>query len=138
LTLYFAYGANMDPVHMAKECPGAIRIGPATLAGYRFGIARAGYGTVRPDPGSMIRGVLWQLPAGDEAALDRFEGVPEGLYYKSTLRVSGPDGIQEAMLYRATDPAPGKPAAGYLERVIEVAESLEFPPGYIEDLRASG
>ena len=136
MTLYFSYGANMDPVHMAKECPGAVRIGPATLPGYRFGIAHAGYGTARPDPGSVIRGVLWQLTPSDEAALDRFEGVPDGLYYKSLLVVSGAAGEQDAMLYRAADPATGTPVAGYLERIVEVAESLRFPSEYVEELRA--
>lgn len=135
MTLYFSYGANMDPVHMAKECPGATRIGPAILPGHRFGIARAGYGTARPDPDSIIRGVLWRLTPGDEAALDRFEGVPEGLYYKSSLPVSGEDGEYDAMLYRASDPAPGSPVPGYLERIVEVAESLEFPADYIGELR---
>lgn len=136
MTLYFSYGANMDPVHMEKECPGATRIGPAILSGYRFGIAHAGYGTARPDPDAVIRGVLWRLTPGDEAALDRFEGVPEGLYYKSSLAVSGVEGDCDAMLYRASDPAPGTPVAGYLERIVEVAESLQFPPDYIGELRA--
>ena len=136
MTRYFSYGANMDPVHMARECPGAVRVGPAILQGYRFGIARAGYGTARPEPGSLIRGVLWRLTPSDEAALDRFEGVPEGLYYKSVLTVTGEDGDQDAMLYRASDPARGRPVPGYLERIVEVSESLQFPPEYIEELRA--
>jgi hypothetical protein len=126
----------MDPIHMAKECPSATRVGPAILKGYRFGIAHAGYGTARPDQSSVIRGILWQLTPEDEAALDRFEGVPEGLYYKSTLAVAGADGEHPAMLYRASDPAPGSPVPGYLERIVEVAESLGFPPDYIEELRA--
>lgn len=121
---------------MAKECPGATRIGPAILHGYRFGIAHAGYGTARPDADSIIRGVLWRLTPEDEAALDRFEGVPEGLYYKSTLGVRGREGEQEAMLYRASDPAPGTPVAGYLERIVEVTKSLGFPSIYVEELRA--
>ena len=73
--------------------------------------------------------------ASDEAALDKFEGVPEGLYYKSTLTVSGADGEKSAMLYRASNPAPGTPVPGYLERIIEVADSLDFPATYLEDLR---
>lgn len=121
---------------MAKECPGATRIGPAILKGYRFGIAHAGYGTARPDRGSVIRGILWRLTPGDEAALDRFEGVPAGLYYKNTLAVAGADGEHPAMLYRASDPAPGTPVPGYLERIVEVAETLRFPPDYVEELRA--
>lgn len=138
MTLYFSYGANMDPVHMARECPGATRVGPAILKGYRFGIARAGYGTARPDQQSVIRGVLWRLTSSDEAGLDRFEGVPEGLYYKSSLRVAGENGEQSAMLYRASDPAPGSPVPGYLERIVEVAQSLEFPSDYVEELRKLG
>ena len=58
MTLYFAYGANMDPVHMAERCPAAQHLGVASLPGHRFGIAAGGYGTVRPDSGMAVRGVL--------------------------------------------------------------------------------
>ncbi len=137
MTRYFAYGANMDPVHMAKQCPGARRTGPAQLQDHRFGIAAGGFGTAVPAPGSTVRGVLWILTREHEAALDVFEGVADAFYYKSSLEVISPEGERTpAMLYRASDPRPGVPAPGYLERIIEVAESEEFPPAYLAELRA--
>ena len=47
VTLYFAYGANMERAAMAKRCPGAQPLGPALLRGWRYVIAQ-GYGSVAP------------------------------------------------------------------------------------------
>lgn len=139
MTSYFAYGANMDPVHMAERCPQATRLGVALLAGRSFRIAAAGYGDAPLVAGGELRGVLWELSPSDESALDGFEGVPDGLYRKERAAVRDSAGRQvDAMLYRAADPAPGRPVPGYLERIIEVAEDLGFPAGYVESLRGSG
>jgi len=127
----------MDPVHMAAYCPGAARLGGATLLAHRFGIAADGYATARPDRGRHILGVLWRLTPADEMALDAFEGVPQGLRRKDQVSVRADDGaLVAAMIYRATDDAPGRPAPGYLERVIEVAELLGFPASYRGELVA--
>jgi hypothetical protein len=137
VTLYFAYGANMDPVQMAQRCPGARQLGVAVLGGHAFRIGKAGYGTALPDAGEVVHGVLWMLTPDDEAALDRFEGVGDGLYTRRRVPVLKPDGeVTEAMIYCAADPAPGTPVPGYLERIAEVAESLGFPPGYIAGLES--
>ncbi len=77
-TTYFAYGANMDPVHMTAHCPGAVRLGPAILPDHAFGIAAGHYGTVRARAGSVVHGVLWRLAPADEVALDEFEGTQKG------------------------------------------------------------
>jgi len=112
MTRYFAYGANMDPVHMAERCPQAIRLGPARLQGRAFKIAAKGYGDAQPAAGSELLGVLWELSPSDEAALDAFEGVPEGAYYKEAAVVLAHGGRQ-------------------------VAEQLDFPAGYLERLRGT-
>lgn len=136
MTIYFSYGANMDPVHMVEHCPGAVRLGPAVLPGHGFGIAAGHYSTVRPSAGSAVHGVLWELPPDDEAALDRFEGIGKGFYRKDTARVEAGDGSTvTAMIYRPVDDAPGIAAQSYLERIIEVAEGLGFPEEYLETLR---
>jgi hypothetical protein len=126
----------MDPVHMAERCPGAIARGPALLRGYALHIAAKGYGTVLPALDGVIYGVLWELQPADVAALDIYEGVPEGLYRQDSVTVEPVDGGERrAMLYRATDAAPGSAVPGYLERIIEVAEALEFPRSYLAELR---
>ena len=137
MTRYFAYGANMDALQMEERCPGARQVDTeAMLPNHRFRIAAAGYGTVVPEPLNVVFGVLWELEPADEAALDRFEGVPEGLYQKGSAMVLQSDGTRtEAMLYRATDSGPGFPAPGYLENILLVAESLNFPESYTGELR---
>ncbi len=132
---YFAYGANLDRAHMAECCPGAVPRGPAVLPGYRLRIARAGYATVEPEEGARVLGFLWELGPADLAALDRFESVGEGLYYRDQAGITGPRGDPEtAMLYRASDPAPGIPNPGYLERVIALGRELGFPESYLGEL----
>ena len=138
MTSYFAYGANMDPVHMAECCPQAKRLGIATLPGRSFRIAAKGYGDAAPAVGGELRGVLWELSPSDEVALDGFEGVPEGHYRKEYVSVLEGGGREvAAMLYRAADSAPGRPVPGYLERILAVAQELEFPAEYLESLRRS-
>lgn len=126
----------MDPVHMADCCPQATRLGLAVLPGRSFRIAATGYGDAPLAAGGELHGVLWELLPSDEAALDAFEGVPNGLYRKECAAVRDRTGRQvTAMLYRAADAAAGLPVPGYLERIIEVAEDLGFPAGYVESLR---
>lgn len=137
MTLYFAYGANMDPVHMRDRCPGAVRLGLATVPDHAFGIAAGGFGVIRPVPGSTVRGVLWRLEPTDEASLDDFEGVATGFYQKGTLAVVTESGRSlEAMVYSPCDDRPGTAAPGYLERILEVGGELGFPTDYLGTLRA--
>ena len=82
-------------------------------------------------------GVLWTLTPPDEAALDEFEGVAKGFYRKDTLPVEQADGtVVPAMLYRPVDDSPGIASRRYLERIIEVAGMLKFPPEYLAELAA--
>lgn len=121
---------------MADRCPGASVIGRAILAGHRFQIGAAGYGTVVADPTGEVPGILWELTPDDEAALDRYEGVAEGLYLKDQGTVTLADGRRApAMLYLAADPAPGSPQPGYLERIVELGAELGFPTSYLDTLR---
>jgi gamma-glutamylcyclotransferase (GGCT)/AIG2-like uncharacterized protein YtfP len=136
VTIYFSYGANMDPVHMAEHCPGAVRLGPATLPDHDFGIAAGHYGTVRASPAGTVHGVLWRLTPDDEAALDEFEGVARSFYRKHAARVQSADGTSvPAMVYLPVDDSPGIASRRYLERIIEVATQLEFPGPYLEHLK---
>ena len=136
MTVYFAYGANMDPVQMARRCPDARRLGTAALADHDFTIAAGGFGTAIPAAGRSVHGVLWSLTPADEQALDRFEEVDRGFYRKRSETVVTLDGKPvEAMIYHAVDASPGRPAAGYLERIVELAESLSFPLEYLGHLR---
>jgi hypothetical protein len=144
-TTYFAYGTNMSRAQMAYRCPGAAVVCGAVLRHHRFHINRQGVATVAPDPAAEVHGVLWMITDEDERALDRYEGVADGLYGKERQRVhllvgSTPEVMEavEALIYVARDPARGVPKTGYLEQVIAGAESHGLPPEYVAEIRAWG
>lgn len=134
--LYFAFGSNMVTAQMAGWCAGAEFLGVAVLEDHRFRIGRRGYGTVVPEPGATVYGVLWRLREEDEAALDVYEGVRQGLYQKAWRTVRTDEGDdRQALVYIATDPAPGAAVPGYMEKIVVVAEAHGLPASYRDELR---
>ena len=134
-TLNFAFGSNMDLAQMHERCPHSTLVGTAILPEWRFRITRHGYATVVPETGAAVHGVLWNLALPDEARLDAYEGIAEGLYSKLHLPVKAPDGrALMAMVYVMNDAEPGDPMPGYLEDVMAAAKGHGFPQTYLEEL----
>jgi len=124
----------MNAAAMRERCPGARFLGLARLLGYRFVIARTGYGGLAPDPAAEVHGVMWELTPADLVALDAFEGVPEGLYRRATLSIDG----GPAMIYVPSDPGDqgrGTPRPGYLEDIVNAAAGYGFPETYLAELK---
>jgi gamma-glutamylcyclotransferase (GGCT)/AIG2-like uncharacterized protein YtfP len=132
---YFAYGSNIVQAQMRSRCPGALMLDTARLGQYRFIINRLGVATVVPATNSTVYGVLWELTAAHEHALDEYEGVAEGWYYKARISVkSAADIVQHAMIYLAYDQVAGVPLPGYLEAIVAAAEAYGFPATYVREL----
>lgn len=131
---YFSYGSNMAPAGMEERCAAPSVLGIATVPGYRFRIAKRGYATMVPDPGSLVYGLLWSLTDEDFTDLDQYEGVPAGHYTRTTIPVQFRGKPLEAQVYLAADPLPGTPRPGYLEMVIQAARDLGLPAEYIASL----
>jgi hypothetical protein len=134
MTLYFAYGANMERGAMRVRCPGAVARGVARLSGWRYVIA-AGYGSVEPAAGRAVFGVLWRLTPRDLAALNIFESLDSGLYRRAMLTVEAGAARQRALVYVGR--GGGKPRAmpGYQERLVAAAQEWRLPASYIAELR---
>ena len=106
---YFAYGSNLGRAQMAHRCPAARATGVAELSGWRFLINARGCATIVPDPECRVHGLVWDLTADCEAALDAYEGVSHGIYTKEVMAVGG----SEALVYLAANTRPGHPRPGY-------------------------
>src|SRR6478672_11314039 len=113
MTLYFAYGSNMDRSAMKRRCPGAHAVGPAVLEGYRFFVGIDGWGSA--SLGDTIHGVLWRLTPRDIAALHAYELLHQGLYDVRHLPVRHESRLLRAMIYLLRRRAVGKPRPGYVE-----------------------
>ena len=136
MPLCFAYGSNMDRAAMAGRCPGARVVGLARLARHRIVLMREGYATVVRDPHRSVHGLLWDLPLADLPALDRYEGVGEGLYVKRLQPVVTAGGARKALVYFGANSGPGRPQPGYLEAVLTAAREVGLPASAIADIAA--
>ena len=134
MTLHFAYGSNMSRPHMRARCPGATARGPATLAGWRFVINPDGYGSIAPQPGDTVHGVLWQLDARDLAAVNAYENVAGGLYVRRMLPVLHAGRRAPALTYIAVRQGEGTPRPGYIAIVVAAAHDWGLPESYIRSL----
>ena len=106
MTLYFAYGSNINRAAMARRCPGARAIGPAALEGYKFFVGIEGWGSVKPSPGDSVHGVLWRLTPRCVAALHAYELLHKGLYDVRHLPVRVGAKRVRAMIYLLRRRAP--------------------------------
>jgi gamma-glutamylcyclotransferase (GGCT)/AIG2-like uncharacterized protein YtfP len=127
MPLYFAYGSNMDVAAMAKRCPRARPIAPARLIRHRLAVMREGWLTAVRDPRAVVHGVLWELTLADMPALDRYEGVAQGLYRKAIQSVATGAGPKSALVYFGANAGPGTPPQGYIEAVLAAAHRWGLP-----------
>jgi len=134
MTLYFAYGANMERAAMARRCGAAMPLGPALLRGWRYVIAQ-GYGCITPAPGGCVFGVLWRLAPRDLAALNIFESLDSGLFRRATLSVEVDGRRVRALVYVGRKGGKRRAMPGYQERIVAAAHDWKMPPRYIEELR---
>lgn len=137
MTLYFAYGANMDIEAMKRRAPTAKPLGRARLPRHRFVIMAEGYASVMRDPRFSVHGMLWEVSLADIRALDRFEGVDRGLYVKLNQPVIQEEnglGAKRALIYVGQGLPGGRPRPGYLEDVVKAARAIGLPAGYLREI----
>ena len=141
MTLYAAYGTNLDPEQMRARCPHSPVYGTGWLDGWRltFGAEELGWegalATVVESPESRVFVLLYDVPAADEALLDVWEGHQSGLYRKLRVRVHTLDGSVLSWLYVLDGYEGGVPSARYLGIMAEAAERAGAPRDYVADLR---
>ena len=135
MTLYFAYGTNMDRAGMRLRCPEARGLGTAALDGWRLLVMRDGYVSIAPRAGAVVHGVLWRLGPRDLAALDAYEAVDAGLYRRQLLDVMHDGQSRAAEVYIGRSDAEGRPRPGHMSLVIAAAQSWGLPAAYLEEMR---
>ena len=142
MTLYAAYGSNLDPQEMLGRAPSSPVRGTGWLEGWRltFGGEDLGWegalATVVEEPGSRVFVMLYEMSDADEHTLDQWEGSDLGLYTKIRVRVQTLEGEVVAWLYVLDDYEGGLPSARYLGIIADAAEQAGAPADYVADLRS--
>jgi hypothetical protein len=144
MTLYAAYGSNLDPEQMHQRCPHSPLTGVGWLQGWRiaFGAEDLGWegalATVVEEPGSQVFVGLYDVTEADAAALDTWEGAASGLYTKIRVRAhtltSDGQGVL-AWTYVLLGYEGGLPSARYLGFLALAAETAGAPQDYVLALR---
>ena len=94
----FVYGTLTAPERVGELLDSFVFVGPATLAGLQLVEGR--YPTLAP--GGETAGRL--LRTDEVGALDRYEGVDDGLYVRVAVPLDAPDGYPDTAAVYVGDP----------------------------------
>ncbi|MEP9384063.1 gamma-glutamylcyclotransferase family protein [Nocardioides sp. KR10-350] len=141
MTLYAAYGTNLDPAVMGHRCPHSPLRTTGWLTGWRltFGGEEHGWdgalATIVEDPLEEVFVAVYDVAAHDEGLLDQWEMADTGLYRKTKVRVNA---LAEDLLvwtYVLDAFEGGLPSAHYLGALANAAEAADAPQDYVLRLR---
>ena len=144
VTLYFAYGSNLETENMKKWLG---RVPPSTIArlpDYRLAFNAEGfepqeiYANIVPQEGSDVWGVVYECEAEDLNKLDEYEDVDSGYYRRGrVVVVTQAKERLEADVYLACEGrlcADGQPSKRYSMKIISGALEHGLPTDYIRQL----
>ena len=142
MTLYAAYGTNLDPTRMSERCPHSPLRTVGWLMGWRltFGGEELGWdgamATIVEDVLEQVYVAVYDVTDDDIAALDGWEAADTGLYRKTRVRVSTMAGELLCFAYVLDAYEGGLPSASYLGVLADAAEAGDAPTDYVSWLRS--
>ena len=142
MTLYAAFGSNMDPARMGARCPHSPLRGTGWLVGWRLTFGGEDHGwdgalaTVVEDPLEQVFVAVYDVTPEDSVHLDSLESADTGLYRRMKVRVHTLVGEVLAWVYVLDAFEGGMPSAGYLGILADAAEAADAPQDYVAALRA--
>jgi hypothetical protein len=131
MTLYFAYGSNLNKDQMKRRCPAAKPLCKMQLRDWL--LVFRGVADIIRSPGSFVNGAAWAITAECEEELDLYEGVSSGLYRKEYLPVA-PIEIDgqwhdEMLVYVMNSDGIFPPSKGYLTTIRDGYRDFALPMG---------
>jgi hypothetical protein len=143
VTLYAAYGVNLDPALMSERCPHSPLRTTGWLGGWRltFGgednvLGDGPTATIVQDPFEQVFVAVYDVTREDESALDSWESADSGLYRKTKVRVSTMTEELVVWTYVLDAFEGGLPSASYLGVLADAAEAASAPDDYVAAIRA--
>lgn len=124
MTLYFAYGANLNRESMSWRCPQAQPLRAVYLRDWRLTFLT--HATIEPSAGAQVPGALWLLTPECEHSLDQFEGYPT-YYRKQYITIDG----ERAMVYVMNRRGTAEPSAGYVTTIAEGYTNWGLDPQWL-------
>jgi gamma-glutamylcyclotransferase (GGCT)/AIG2-like uncharacterized protein YtfP len=142
VTLYAAYGTNLDPERMGELAPHSPLNGTGWLQGWRltFGGEELGWdgalATIVEDPFEQVFVAVYDVTREDESRLDGWEVADSGLYRKTKVRVSTMNEELVVWTYVLDAYEGGLPSASYLGALANAAEAASAPADYVSAIQS--
>ena len=149
--IYFAYGPDLNPGHIAMRAPGHRSLGVARLADHWFAFPRyspsdrsAVIGLIA-SPGSILWGALYDIPEEDVPILHHLHGYVGGgpaafndhlLKQVAVLRPNHPQPVEAETYVPVPDDRKAQPSSAYLEGIIDGARYHGLPRAYLAALQS--
>lgn len=140
MSLYFAYGSNLDADQMRARCPGSRPLFRARLEDHRLEFTylsprwRGGAADVVAAAGEHVWGVVYALSDDDWPKLDGFEAG----YARAQRRVlDDGDRPHDVTTYTVVEKGRFRPTREYLDKILRWGEVWKFPGPYLERLRVT-
>ena len=105
MSLYVAYGSNLNVQQMSYRCPGATVAFTGYLINWKLlyrGSRTGSYATVKRQKGSRVPVAVWNIDSKNEKALDLYEGYPR-FYKKRNVFVQLKNGTRKKAMISFTD-----------------------------------
>ena len=132
MKLYVAFGSNLNKRQMRRRCPGAVPKGKFMLT--KAKLVFRGVADVEYSPNDSVPCGLWMIDRQDEAALDRYEGVATGSYYKEESIVLKYQGkAHNALIYLKNDDGIYPPSQAYLDTIKQGYKDFGLDEAYLDE-----
>jgi cation transport regulator ChaC len=140
--LYFAYGINMDIESLGSRGVTFEKVINGKARDYRLVFDKpaadgSGRANLQDDRGSVVEGVIWEVPDADLERIAVYEGAEQGHYRGMEITVQTARGELTCLAYRAAKFRTGlKPAPEYLAAMVRGAQTHSLSPQYITYLKS--
>jgi gamma-glutamylcyclotransferase (GGCT)/AIG2-like uncharacterized protein YtfP len=142
MMLYFAYGSNMERALMKHRCKESRFHSAALLRDHQLIFPRrsdlwgGGIAGLKPVPGKMVEGVLYEVSEVDQKLLDQVEDHPRSSLRKPVTVETFAGEKLKAFTYFTLASGDYPPSRRYMEKLISGAEEHNLSDPYIAQLEA--
>ena len=133
----FSYGSLMNPQQFNKIAGKWQYARKALLYGYQLVFSGEGSADIiLADPKSCVYGVAYEISAQQLGKLDRYEGVPDGFYFRKKVQVEMTSRKHSAYAYLKSQKSGfRRPPSRYMKLLISGLRFHGYGEGVVRDVR---
>lgn len=131
MKLYIAYGSNLSKQQMRSRCPSSRPLGKFMLSHARLVFRNVA--DLEYVPGEQTPCGLWAINAADEKALDGYEGIASGAYFKSDeIKLNYLGQPRRALVYLMNSTGVYPPSQTYADTIRRGYRDFGLDEDYLE------